>query len=97
LQWLRRLRDAGVGDEDVQSIADDGAYARGQSVRSIWRPQIGGDLLGGRRPSLSRQIRDLEYEAKSPLMRERLVDDRLVGGKARLGFPESGHRRPAFA
>jgi hypothetical protein len=42
----RRLRDAGVGDEDVEAVADDGADPLGQKVRTVRLPQVGTDLLG---------------------------------------------------
>jgi len=41
-----RLRDAGVRDEDVQSIADNGANLSRQYVRSVGRGQIGADGVG---------------------------------------------------
>jgi hypothetical protein len=41
-----RLRDSSVGDEDVQSAADDGTHVLGQRVWSVRCPQVGRDLLG---------------------------------------------------
>ena len=41
-----RLGDAGIGDEDVQTIAHDGADLLGELVWPVRRGEIGGDGIG---------------------------------------------------
>src|SRR5882672_9149096 len=41
-----RLGDAGVGDQDVEAVADDGADLPGQGVRTFGLAQVGTDLFG---------------------------------------------------
>jgi hypothetical protein len=40
------LGDAGIGDEDIQTIAHDGADLLGEPVRPVRRGEIGGDGVG---------------------------------------------------
>jgi hypothetical protein len=40
------LRGAGIGDEDVKAIADDGANLLGKPVGTVRRGEIGGDDIG---------------------------------------------------
>jgi hypothetical protein len=42
----RRLRDAGVGGQDIEPVADNGAHPLGKRVRTVRLPQVGADLLG---------------------------------------------------
>jgi hypothetical protein len=42
----RRLRDPGVGDEDVETVADDGTDLPGERLGAIRRGEIGAYRLG---------------------------------------------------
>jgi hypothetical protein len=41
-----RLRDAGIGNQDIEPVANDGADSRGQKVRTIRLAQVGPYFLG---------------------------------------------------
>jgi hypothetical protein len=69
---LRRLRDAGVGDQDVEPIADDGADLLGQSVRAVRLSKVGADLV-----SFAAGLADLGNDGVGFLLTAAEVDQHL--------------------
>ena len=78
----RRLRDAGIGDQDVEPVADDGADPFGQQVRTIRLPQVGADLLGA-----AAGLADFGDDGVGLLLAVAVVDQHLGAG---LGQGEGG-------
>ncbi len=68
----RRLRDSGIGDEDVQPVADHGADLFGELVRPVRRGKIGGDGV-----SASAGLADLGDDGFGLLHAAAVVDQNL--------------------
>ena len=75
----RRLRDAGVGDQDVEPVADNGADPLGQNVRAVRLPQVGADLLGA-----AAGLADFGDDGVGLLLAVAVVDQHLRAGLCQM-------------